>query len=383
MKFNTKTIHGGQKFDPTTGAVMTPIYLSSTYAQKSPGVHQGYEYSRSQNPTREAYEHCVASLEEGDQAFAFASGLAAAATTLDLLKPGDHIVAMDDLYGGTFRLFHDVRKQSAGLDFSFIDMTDIENLKAAIKPATRMVWIESPSNPLLKIVDLAAIGKVIREHNLIGVVDNTFATPWIQQPLKHGFDLVLHSATKYLNGHSDVIGGIVVSSPQRPDLTERMRYLQNALGAIAGAFDSFLILRGLKTLGLRMERHCNSALKIAQWLEAHPKIDKVYYPGLASHPQHQIAKKQMLGFGGIITATLKGTEETAKTFLENCKHFTLAESLGGVESLIEHPAIMTHASVPPEKRQALGITDTLVRISVGIEDVDDLINDLDQALKKA
>lgn len=383
MKFNTKTIHGGQKFDPTTGAVMPPIYLSSTYAQKSPGVHQGYEYSRSQNPTREAYERCIASLEEGDQAFAFASGLAAAANTLELLQPGDHVVAMDDLYGGTFRLFNDVRKQSAGIDFSFVDMTNIDNLKAAIKPETRMVWIESPSNPLLKIVDLAAIGKIVREHNLIGVVDNTFATPWIQQPLKHGFDLVLHSATKYLNGHSDVIGGIVVSSPQRSDLTERMRYLQNAVGAIAGAFDSFLILRGLKTLGLRMERHCSSALKIAQWLEAHPKIDKVYYPGLASHAQHDIAKNQMRGFGGIITATLKGTEETAKTFLEHCKHFTLAESLGGVESLIEHPAIMTHASVPPEKRQTLGITDTLVRISVGIEDVNDLINDLDQALKKA
>jgi len=382
MKFDTKTIHGGQKPDPTTGAVIPPIYATSTYAQESPGVHKGYEYSRSENPTREAYERCVATLEEGAQGFAFASGLGAASTILDLLRPGDHVVATDDLYGGTFRLFEQVRKQSAGLDFSYVDMTDPQNLASAIRAETQMVWVESPTNPMLKISDLAAIGKIVREHQLIGVMDNTFATPFIQQPLALGFDLVLHSATKYLNGHCDIVGGVVVSHPDRNDLTERMRYLQNAVGAIAGPFDSFLALRGLKTLALRMERHCSNALKIAQWLEAHPKIDTVYYPGLESHPQHALAKAQMRGFGGIITAILKGDVDSTRVFLENCKLFTLAESLGGVESLIEHPAIMTHASIPAENRLALGITDTLVRISVGVENVDDLIADLEQALAK-
>ncbi len=378
--FATRTIHAGQEPDPSTGAVMTPIYATSTYAQKSPGEHQGFEYSRSHNPTRFAYEDCVASLECGQRGYAFASGLAAIATVLELLDSGAHVIAMDDLYGGTYRLFDKVRKRSAGLDFSFVDLANPENFKKAIKPNTKMVWIESPSNPLLKLVDLKTIADIAKEHNIITVADNTFATPWIQQPLELGFDIVLHSATKYLNGHSDVISGVVVVGDNKA-LADELAFLHNSIGSIAGPFDSFLVLRGLKTLDLRMERHCSSALAIAEWLEQHPKIEKVIYPGLASHPQHALAKTQMRGFGGIVTAILKGGLEESRRFLERCDLFTLAESLGGVESLIEHPAIMTHASIPAEQRAKLGICDGLVRLSVGVEDLSDLIADLENALQ--
>jgi cystathionine gamma-lyase len=354
---------------------MTPIYATSTYVQSSPGVHKGFEYSRSQNPTRFAYERCVADLENGIAGFAFASGLAAMSTTLDLLDSGDHVVAGDDLYGGTFRLFERVRKRSAGLDFSFTDLTDF---RAAIRSNSKMLWVETPSNPLLKITDLAAVAKLAHEHGMLAVADNTFATPFLQRPLDLGFDIVIHSATKYLNGHSDVIGGIAVV--RDPELAEKMKFLQNAVGAIAGPFDAFLALRGLKTLHLRMERHCANALVLAQWLERHPKVERVVYPGLPSHPQHKLAATQMSSAGGMITMFLKGGLEESRRFLENCQVFALAESLGGVESLIEHPAIMTHASIPAAQREALGISDTLVRLSVGVEDVEDLQADLEQAL---
>lgn len=380
-QFNTKTIHAGQSPDPSTGAVMMPIYATSTYAQSGPGEHQGYEYSRSKNPTRSAYEACIAALEGGKAGFAFASGLAAAATLLEVLKPGDHVVAMDDLYGGTFRLFDAVRQKTAGLQFTYVDMTDPEAIRPAIRPETRMIWVESPSNPLLKLVDLKAVAAIAHEHRLISVADNTFASSFIQQPLALGFDVVLHSATKYLNGHSDIVGGVLVTANKPEEtLSEQIGYLQNAVGAIASPFDSFLALRGLKTLALRMERHNSNALTLAQWLESHPSVEQVYYPGLPSHPQHDLAKRQMNGFGGIITIKLKGNLDTSKRFLKSCHLFTLAESLGGVESLIEHPAIMTHASIPAEQRQARGITDTLIRLSVGVEDVSDLQADLSQAL---
>ncbi len=377
--FSTRAIHAGQSPDPSTGAIMMPIYATSTYVQESPGVHKGYEYSRSQNPTRMAYERCIADLESGTAGFAFASGLAATATVLDLLDSGAHMLAMDDLYGGTYRLFERVRKRSAGLSFSFVDFSDLGAVEAAIRPKTRMIWIESPTNPLLRLVDLEAVGVLAKRHGLITVADNTFASPWVQRPLEHGFDMVMHSATKYLNGHSDIVGGIVVVG-DRPELRERMTFLQNSVGAVAGPFDSFLVLRGLKTLSLRMERHCRNAAAIAAWLEAHPKVERVHYPGLASHPQHALAKRQMHGFGGMVTAILKGTLADSRRFLERCQIFALAESLGGVESLIEHPAIMTHASLPPDKRSALGIGDGLVRLSVGVEDEADLIADLAQAL---
>lgn len=377
--FATRTIHAGQTPDPTTGAVMQPIYATSTYAQESPGKHKGYEYSRTHNPTRQAYERCVADLEGGVSGFAFASGMATTATILELLDHGDHVVAMDDLYGGTFRLFDKVRKRSAGLHFSFADLSNIENLKKAIQPNTKMIWIESPTNPLLKLADLKQIADFARQHNLITVADNTFATPWVQRPLELGCDIVMHSATKYLNGHSDMVGGIAVVGDNK-ELIEKMGFLQNAIGAVAGPFDCFLALRGLKTLALRMEKHCASALHIAQWLEKHPGIQTAYYPGLPSHPQHAIAKKQMQGFGGIVTVALKGDINTTRRFLERCELFTLAESLGGVESLIDHPAIMTHASVPAETRAQLGISDSLVRLSVGVEDVEDLVADLAYAL---
>ena len=379
LQFATRTIHGGQHPDPTTGAVMPPIYATSTYAQESPGKHKGYEYSRTQNPTRHAYERCIANLENGKAGYAFASGMAATSTIIELLNHGDHVVAMDDLYGGTFRLFDKVRKRSAGLHFSFVDLSDAKAFKVAIKPETKMVWIESPTNPLLKLVDIREISEIAHQHNLIVVVDNTFASPWIQRPLELGADIVIHSATKYLNGHSDMVGGAVVVG-DNPALIEQMAFLQNSIGAISGPFDSFLALRGLKTLALRMERHCENAMKIAEWLEQHPKIEKVYYPGLASHRQHALAKKQMQGFGGIITILVKGDLAATTRFLERCELFTLAESLGGVESLIDHPAIMTHASVPAETRAKLGIHDNLVRLSVGIEAVDDLIADLNHAL---
>jgi cystathionine gamma-lyase len=379
LGFGTRAIHAGQEPDPSTGAIMVPIYATSTYVQESPGVHKGYEYSRSQNPTRMAYERCVADLESGSAGFAFASGLAGAATVLDCLDSGAHVVAMDDLYGGTYRLFEQVRRRSAGLDFTFVDLSVPAALEAAIRPETRMIWVETPTNPLLKLVDLERIAAIARRRGIATVADNTFASPYVQRPLELGFDLVLHSATKYLNGHSDMIGGIVVAGANK-DLRERLAFLQNAVGAIASPFDSFLALRGLKTLALRMERHCANAAQIAAWLERHPKIERVYYPGLASHPQHELARRQMNGFGGMVTAVVRGGLADSRRFLERCRIFALAESLGGVESLIEHPAIMTHASLPPGKRAELGIGDGLVRLSVGVEDVSDQIADLAAAL---
>src|SRR5216684_3577952 len=373
--FATRVIHAGQSPDPSTGAIMTPIYATSTYVQQSPGVHKGFEYSRSQNPTRFAYERCVADLEQGTRGFAFASGLAAMATTLDLLDSGDHVVASDDLYGGTFRLFDRVRRRSANLDFSYVDLTDTKDLERAIKPNTRMVWIETPSNPLLKLIDLEAIAKIARKRKIISVSDNTFATPWIQRPIETGFDIVVHSATKYLNGHSDLVGGVVVVGENK-EFADQIAFLQNSVGAIAGAFDSFLVLRSLKTLALRMERHCSNALEVARWLEEQREVKSVHYPGLKAHPQHDLARQQMRGFGGMVTIVLKTDLAGTRRFLENTHLFALAESLGGVESLINHPALMTHASVPEEQRQKLGITDSLVRLSVGVEDVRDLIDDL-------
>jgi cystathionine gamma-lyase len=382
QKFGTRAIHAGQAPDPATGAIMTPIYATSTYVQESPGVHKGFEYSRSHNPTRFAYERCVADLEGGTRGFAFASGLAAMSTVLDLLDSGDHVVANNDLYGGTFRLFERVRKRSAGLSFSFLDLTDPNTLRAAITPKTRIVWVETPSNPLLNLVDLTAVAAIAREHNLIAVCDNTFASPWIQRPIEHGFEIVIHSATKYLNGHSDIVGGIAVVG-QNADLAERLGFLQNAVGAISAPFDSFLVLRGVKTLHLRMQRHCENAALLAQWLSGHPRVERVVYPGLPSHPQQELAARQMSAFGGMITISLDGDIENCRRFLEHCRLFALAESLGGVESLIEHPAIMTHASVPVEQRRQAGIGDTLVRLSVGVEAVEDLQADLAEALEKA
>ena len=378
--FETRAIHEGQDPDPSTGAIMTPIYATSTYVQERPGVHKGYDYSRSGNPTRKALEDCIASLEEGKAGFAFSSGLAAMSTVMEILSSGDHVIAMDDLYGGTYRLFEDVKKRSAGLDFTFTNLNLLDNLEASLKPNTKMIWVESPSNPLLKIVDLKEISNFAKKHNLISVCDNTFCSPYIQKPLDLGFDIVVHSATKYLNGHSDVIGGVVVTSIERDDLTEKLTFLANAIGAVMGPFDSFLVLRSLKTLSVRMECHCKNAMKIAEFLEQHPAIESVIYPGLASHPQHDIAKKQMPLFGGMITIIIKGGLSRATQFLERTNIFSLAESLGGVESLIEHPAIMTHASMPKEVREAIGVVDGLVRISVGIESLDDLIDDLNQAL---
>jgi len=380
LGFATRGIHAGQSPDPSTGAIMVPIYATSTYVQQSPGVHKGYEYSRSQNPTRMAYERCIADLESGTKGFAFASGLAATATILDVLDSGAHIIAMDDLYGGTYRLFERVRKRSAGLEFTFVDLHDLPKVEAAIRPETRMIWVESPTNPLLRLVDFQALAELAKRRGILTAADNTFASPYVQRPLEMGFDLVMHSATKYLNGHSDIIGGVAVVG-ENNELRDKLTFLQNAVGAVASPFDSFLALRGLKTLALRMERHCQNALAIARWLEKHPKIARVYYPGLESHAQHALAKRQMPHYGGMVTAIIKGTLADAKRFLERCQIFALAESLGGVESLIEHPAIMTHASIPAEKRAELGIGDGLVRLSVGIEDEADLIADLEQALK--
>lgn len=375
----TRAIHAGQQPDPATGAIMTPIYATSTYVQSSPGVHQGYEYSRSQNPTRQAYEACIADLEGGVAGFAFASGLAAAATALELLDSGSHVIAMDDLYGGSYRLFDKVRRRTAALDFSFVDLNDLDAVAAALTPQTRMIWAETPTNPMLKLVDLAALSVFARKHGLILVVDNTFCSPMVQRPIELGADIVLHSATKYLNGHSDIVGGVLVAADA--ELGKQLAFLQNSIGAVAGPFDAFLAMRGLKTLHLRMREHCASALKIAQWLEAHPAVEKVIYPGLPSHPQHELAKRQMQGFGGIVTIRIKGGLEASRRMLEQTRLFALAESLGGVESLIEHPAIMTHASVPAEKRAELGIDDGLIRLSVGVEDVEDLIAELDACLR--
>jgi cystathionine gamma-lyase len=381
LEFGTRVIHGGQKPDPLTGAIMPPIYATSTYVQSSPGVHKGYEYSRTANPTRDALQASVANLEGGAAGFAFSSGLAASATIVDLLDSGSHIIAMHDLYGGSYRLFENVRKRSAGHAVSFVDLTDAQALEAAIRPNTRLLWVETPTNPLLKIVDLAAVAAVANKRGILCVCDNTFATPYLQRPLEHGFDLVVHSTTKYLNGHSDAIGGAAVIRHGDDALKEKLTYLQNAVGGVPGPFDSFLTLRGIKTLALRMERHCSNALAIAQFLEAHPKVARVIYPGLPSHPHHALARRQMRGgFGGIVTAELRGGLAEARRFLERCHLFSLAESLGGVESLIEHPGLMTHASLPPAMRAQLGISDSLVRLSVGVESVDDLIAELREAL---
>jgi cystathionine gamma-lyase len=379
-RFATRAIHGGQRPDPLTGAVMPPIYATSTYVQSSPGVHQGYDYARTRNPTRDALQAALANLEGGAAAFAFASGMAATATLLELLDSGSHVVAMHDLYGGSYRLLENVRQRSAGLGVSFVDLSKPAALEAAIRPNTRLVWVETPTNPLLKLVDLSALARVAHHKGLLAVCDNTFATPFIQRPLEHGFDVVMHSTTKYLNGHSDALGGAAIVRAGS-DLEERLAYLQNAVGAVPGPFDSFLTLRGIKTLALRMERHCANALTIAQFLEHHPQVERVYYPGLASHPQHSLARRQMTGgFGGIVTAVLRGGLEAARRTLERCRLFALAESLGGVESLIELPAIMTHSSLPAAVRASLGIGDGLIRLSVGVEDVEDLIAELRQAL---
>jgi cystathionine beta-lyase/cystathionine gamma-synthase len=379
LDFATRCIHAGQEPDPTTGAVMIPIYTTSTYVQQSPGVHKGFDYARTQNPTRMAFERCIADLEGGSAAFAFASGLAAISTALECLDHGSHVIAVDDLYGGSRRLFHQVRARSMGLAVTQLDLRDVSAIESAIRPNTRLIWIETPTNPLLKLVDLEQVAAIARKHRILAAADNTFASPYVQRPLEFGFDLVVHSSTKYLNGHSDMVGGVAIVG-ENAALRDQLKLLQNAVGAIQGPFDSFLVLRGLKTLALRMERHCASALKIAEWLQRHRKVRRVYYPGLASHPQHALAKQQMYGFGGMIAAELAGTLDDARRFLERCRLFALAESLGGVESLIEHPALMTHGSVPPDVRAELGISDTLVRLSVGIEDADDLIADLDAAL---
>jgi cystathionine gamma-lyase len=381
LGFATRCVHAGQQNDPTTGAVMTPIYATATYAQASPGVHKGFEYARSQNPTRMALERCVADLENGSAGFAFASGMAATATLLECLDQNSHVVVGDDVYGGTRRLFDRVRSRSAGIETSYVDLSDAEALTSAIRPNTRLVWLESPSNPTLKIIDLARIAEIARANKILSACDNTFASPWIQRPLEHGFDVVMHSTTKYLNGHSDIVGGIIVVGND-DELRDRVTFLQNAVGAIQGPFDSFLALRGVKTLALRAERQSASALRIAHWLAKDPRIERVYYPGLESHPQHELARRQMRAFGGMIAVEIAGSGDDARRFLERCRIFTLAESLGGVESLISLPALMTHASIPAEVRAALGITDQLVRISVGIEDCDDLISDLDAALSE-
>jgi cystathionine gamma-lyase len=378
----TRVIHGGQSPEPATGAVMPPVFLTSTFAQQSPGVHKGLDYGRSHNPTRWALERCVADIESGSAAFAFASGLAAISAVLELLPAGSHIVAGDDMYGGTYRLFERVRRHSAGHSFSYVNLADPEALAAALTPETRLVWVETPTNPMLKLADLAAIADLCRARGIVTVCDNTFASPINQRPLELGIDIVVHSTTKYMNGHSDVIGGVAVvgNAPHHAELAERLGFIQNAVGAIQGPFDSFLVLRGIKTLALRVERSNANALALAQWLEREPKVRKVFYPGLETHPQHALARRQMSGFGGIVSIELASDLAGARRFLEACKVFTLAESLGGVESLIEHPALMTHATIPAAQRAELGIGDTLIRLSVGIEHVEDQRADLQRAL---
>ena len=378
--FETRAIHSGQEPDPATGAIMTPIYTTSTYVQQSPGVHKGFEYSRTHNPTRSALENCIAELESGGEGFAFSSGMSAIATVMEILDTGDHVIAMDDLYGGTYRLFENVRKRSAGLNFSFCDLSDSNQLEKKLTNSTKMIWVESPTNPLLKLADLRAIADFAKRYNLISVCDNTFCSPVVQRPLEYGFDIVVHSATKYLNGHSDMIGGVAVCSSNRTDLAEKIRFLSNSIGSIMSPFDSFLVTRSLKTLSLRMERHCKNAQSIAEFCEGHRAIDQVLYPGLKSHPQYKLANHQMTGYGGMISVIVKGGLQRAVKFVESTKLFALAESLGGVESLIEHPAIMTHASVPKDIRDKIGIVDGLVRLSVGIETIDDLLIDLESAL---
>ena len=378
--FETRAIHAGQKADPTTGAVMMPIYTSSTFEQESPGVHKGFDYSRSINPTRKAFEECIASLENGEVGFGFSSGVAAISACVELLAPGDHVIAMNDLYGGTVRLFNEIKTLSQGIEVTYVDMTDIQNVLDAKTDKTKMIFVETPTNPLLRVVDLSAIADFAKSEGILSVCDNTFASPYVQQPLSHGIDIVLHSATKYLGGHSDLIAGALVIGKKDEELIARMANIVNSLGPVAGAFDSYLILRSLKTLAVRMERHCENALAIAQHFENHKEISEVIYPGLTNHPQHELATKQMNGFGGIISMNIKGGLEKSKRFLEQTKIFALAESLGGVESLIEHPALMTHASLPKDRREAIGISDGLVRLSVGIESLDDLIEDIEQAL---
>ncbi|WP_312124817.1 cystathionine gamma-synthase [Brevundimonas sp.] len=377
--FSTRAIHAGQEPDPTTGAVMVPIYATSTFAQESPGVNKGFEYARGKNPTRMAFEACIADLEGGVQAFGFGSGMAATSTALELLDAGSHIVTGDDLYGGSWRLFERVRRRSMGLDFSYIDLSDLSAVEAAITEKTKMLWVETPTNPMMKLADIAALSKIAKAHNLILVVDNTFASPYCQQPLALGADIVMHSATKYLNGHSDVVGGVLVA--KTPEMAAELKFLQNSIGGVMGPFDAFLVNRGLKTLALRMKAHCDNALKLAQWLEGRAGVQKVIYPGLESHPQHELAKSQMTGgFGGMVSVVIDGDLERTKRVLERVRVFTLAESLGGVESLVNHPAIMTHASIPKDLREASGVTDSLIRLSVGVENIEDLIADLDQAL---
>ncbi len=379
-QFDTLAIHGGQHPDPTTGAVITPIYATSTYVQEGPGVHKGLDYGRSHNPTRFAYERAIAALENGTHGFAFSSGLAAIAAILDTFPAGSHLIATDDLYGGSYRLFERVRKNSAQLAVSYLDLTDAQRIIAAIKPETKAIWIETPTNPLLKLVDIAAVVAVARQHNLLVIVDNTFASPYLQKPLDLGADIVVHSATKYINGHSDIIGGLAITKDEQ--LAEKIGFVQNAVGSIAGPFDSFLAHRGLKTLGLRVRQHSANALAIAQWLESHPDVERVIYPGLPSHPQHHLAQRQFQnGYGGMISFIIKGGLSRASAFLQQTRYFALAESLGGIESLIEHPALMTHATIPPDQRAALGISDGLIRVSVGIEDVTDLIDDLEQSFR--
>ncbi|MGH8227952.1 MAG: trans-sulfuration enzyme family protein [Steroidobacteraceae bacterium] len=373
-------MHGGQHADPLTGAVMTPIYATSTYAQSSPGVHKGYDYSRTRNPTRDALQAALASLEGGRAAFSFASGMAAISTVVELLDAGSHVIASHDLYGGSYRLFDRIRNRSAGLSVSFTDLADLEAVERAIQPVTRMIWVETPTNPMLRLVDLAAIAALAKRRGLLTVCDNTFASPYLQRPLEHGIDIVVHSATKYLNGHSDALGGAAITASA--ELADRIKFLQNGLGSIPSAFDCFLILRGIKTLAVRMERHCANALAVARFLQGHPKVKRVRYPGLPSHPQHELAKRQMRGgYGGIVSAELAGSLADVRRFLERCHLFSLAESLGGVESLIEHPGLMTHSGLPPEMRAALGISDGLVRLSVGIESAEDLIEELQHALE--
>jgi len=377
--FSTRAIHAGQSPDPSTGAIMTPIYASSTYVQSSPGLTKGYEYSRTQNPTRKAYEDCIADLENGVAGYAFASGMAATATILELIDSNSHVLAVDDLYGGSYRLFNDVRVRSAGLEFSFVDLSDARKLEDAVRPNTKMIWVETPTNPLLKVIDLKAVAEFAMQRGIITVCDSTFASPYVQRPLDYGIDIVVHSATKFLNGHSDVISGVAVVGDNK-ELQDKLAYLQNAIGGVCGPFDSFMVLRSLKTLALRMERHNQNAFAVAEYLQGHPKIEHVYYPGLTSHPQNELARRQMRGFGGIISARIKGSLDESRRFLEHCRLFSLAESLGGVESLIEHPAIMTHASLPKDVREEIGIDDNLVRLSVGLEEVEDLVAELDDAL---
>tara|TARA_Y100001949_G_scaffold155097_1_gene143105 strand:- start:1235 stop:2398 length:1164 start_codon:yes stop_codon:yes gene_type:complete len=379
--FETRAIHAGQKADPTTGAVMMPIYTSSTFEQESPGVHKGFDYSRSINPTRKAFEECIASLENGEVGFGFSSGVAAISACVELLSPGDHVIAMNDLYGGTVRLFNEIKTLSQGIEVTYVDMTDIQNVHEAKTDKTKMIFVETPTNPLLRVVDLSAIADFAKAENILSVCDNTFASPYVQQPLNHGIDIVLHSATKYLGGHSDLIAGALVIGKKDDALVSRMANIVNSLGPITGAFDSYLILRSLKTLAVRMERHCENALAIAKHFESHKEISEVIYPGLTNHPQHDLASKQMNGFGGIISMNIKGGLEKSKSFLERTEIFALAESLGGVESLIEHPALMTHASLPKDRREMIGISDGLVRLSVGLESLDDLVEDIEQALK--